>query len=414
MNTELFIAKRIFRGKGSDNRFSKPIINIAVVGIALGIVVMIIALAVVSGFKKEIRNKVIGFGSHIQITNYDANYSFESIPIDKNQDFYPKLSEIEGINHVQIFATKAGIIKTDNEIQGVVFKGVGPDFDWSFFSDNLFEGKCFSVNDTLKTNDVLISKSIASMLNLTVGDDFIAYFIQDPPRTRKFSVSGIYKTGLVEFDDIFVITDIGHVQKLNDWTKNQISGFEVLIDNYNEIDEMTEIVRRQAGFRFYEDGSKLKIQSIIEKYPHFFDWMRLFDTNVWVILILMTTVAGFNMVSGLLIIILERTRMIGILKAIGAENFSIRKIFLYNAVFLIAKGMIWGNTIGIIICLLQKYTEVLKLDSASYYVDTVPVNINIIHLLLLNVGTLIATFAMMIIPSMIISRISPIKAIKFN
>lgn len=375
---------------------------------------MIISIEVVTGFKKEIRNKVIGFGSHIQIINYDANYSFESVPINKNQDFYPQLIKNEKIKHVQIFATKPGIIKTDEEMQGVVFKGVGSDFDWSFFSSNLIDGKCFSVVDTSKTNDVVISASIAGMLKLKVGDSFIAYFIQDPPRTRKFTVSGIYKTGLVEFDEIFVLADIGHVQKLNDWTKEQVSGFEVIIDDFDDLDEMTAFVNKKAGFRFFEDGSKLKVQSIIEKYPHFFDWMRLFDTNVWVILVLMTTVAGFNMVSGLLIIILERTKMIGILKAVGAENMSIRKIFLYNAAFLIGKGMFWGNLIGISICLVQKYTGLISLDPESYYVDTVPININIIHLLMLNAGTLIATFGMLIVPSMIISRISPIKAIQFN
>ncbi len=413
MNTELYIARRIFSNKEIKPRISRPIVNIAVIGIALGFIIMILAISIVSGFKKEIRQKVVGFGSHIQITNYDANYSFETVPISKNQDFYPGITYIKGIKNIQIFATKVGVLKTDTEIQGVILKGIGSDFDWSFFEKNIVEGKSFRVSDTAKTNKILISKKIASLLNLKVGDKLSAYFIQDPPRIRKFHIEGIYETGLMEFDEMFAIVDIGHVQKLNDWDNDQISGFEILINDYNELDNMKMAVFNIAGTKFDKTGSKLKVQSVKEKYPYFFAWIRLFDTNVWVILILMTLVAGFNMVSGLLIIILERTKMIGILKSIGAENASVRKIFLYNAMFLTGKGLLWGNVIGIAICLLQHYTGLFPLDPESYYVNTVPINLNISSILLLNIGTLLVTTIMMVIPSFVITKISPIKAIQF-
>ncbi len=413
MNTELYIARKIFSNKEGD-RISRPIVNIAIIGIALGLIVMILTITIVAGFKSEIRQKVVGFGSHIQITNYDTNLSFETKPVSKNQDFYPSIEKKDGIKHIQVFATIPGVIKTNNEIQGIILKGIDKDFDWSFFNKNIVEGSSFAVSDTGKTNKTIISKTLANMLNLKTGDTYYSYFIQEPPRVRKFVVEGIYETGLLEFDKIFVFADIAHVQKLNNWTGDMISGFEVLIDNYDELDEMEHLVFNEAGTKFDNNGNKLKVQSIKRRYPHFFAWIKLFDTNVWVILILMTVVAGFNMVSGLLIIILERTRMIGILKSLGAENFSIRKIFLYNAAFLTGKGMIWGNIAGIGLCLIQYYTGFIKLDASSYYVDRVPIEINLLSLLLLNLGTLIATIAMIVIPSIVISRISPVKAIRFN
>ncbi|MBI9055649.1 MAG: ABC transporter permease [Bacteroidales bacterium] len=414
MNTELFIAKRIFSDKSVKKSISQPIMTIAIVGIALGLAVMILSVAIVTGFKSEISNKIIGFGSHIQIVNYDTNISFETEPINKAQSFYADINNLMGIKNIQEFAIKAGIIKTKTDIQGVVLKGVGADFDWSFFDQNLVDGKSFRVNDSSKTDDILISKFIANLLKLNVGDKIIAYFIQDPMRMRPFVISGIYETSLAEFDEKFALIDIKHIQRLNNWNENQISGFEVLINDFSRLDKMTEDVRDIVGFHFNPDGSKLKVLSIKEKYPQMFEWLKLTDMNVWVILILMIAVAGFNMISGLLIIILERTSMIGILKAMGTKNWSIRKIFLYQSGFIISKGLIWGNIIGLLICFLQFQFQIFKLDPTSYYLEAVPINLKVWHILALNVGTLFITVLMLIIPSYIISRLSPEKTIKFN
>jgi len=414
LNTEFFIAKRIISGSGENKKISKPIISIAIIGIALGLAVMILSVAIVTGFKNEIRNKVIGFGAHVQIVNYDSNLSYETKPIDKNSAFYKFKNAIIGINHIQTFATKAGIIKTQENIQGIVLKGIGSDFDWSFFNQNIVKGESFLVEDSVKSDKILISKSLASMLQLNVGDDVQMYFIQEPPRMRKFVVSGIYKTSLEEFDKLYAIVDISHIQKLNGWTENQVSGYEILVDEFSQIDEIAYNLYGLVANTFNSDGSMLTVTTVKEKNPQIFDWLELQNLNVWVILVLMTIVAGFNMVSGLLIIILERTSMIGVLKSFGTSNWSIRKIFLYNAAFLIGKGMFWGNLIGILICILQSYFGIIKLDPTTYYVDTVPINLNILHLVLLNLGTLFITFIMMILPSYIITRIKPIKAIQFN
>lgn len=414
MNTELFIAKRLISGEKSSTRISRPIVFIAIIGISLGLAVMIIATAIVTGFKNEIRDKVIGFGAHIQILNYDSNTSFETKPVIKNQEFYPQMVNLPGIKHIQVFGTKAGIIKTETDIQGVVLKGVGSDFDWTFFKRNLTDGVAFRVTDTIKTNKVLISKYIAQLLKLKVGDSFSMYFVQEPPRIRKFTVSGLYETSLEEFDKIYVIADIGHIQKLNNWSDNEVSGFEILLDNFEDLEEMTWVVQQEVGFGFEEDGSRLKIRNIIRKYPQIFDWLNLQDMNVWIILILMLIVAGFNMVSGLMILILERTNMIGILKAVGTQNWSIRKVFLYQSAYLVAKGLFYGNIIGIGLCLLQHYFGIIKLDESSYYLSTVPINFNLLYILGLNLGTLLLTVLMLIIPSYLISRISPVKAIRFD
>ena len=414
LNTELFIAKRIFTDKTVKKGISQPIMSIAIIGMALGLAVMILSVAIVTGFKTEISNKVIGFGSHINVVNYDTNISFETEPINKEQSFYGDIKELVGIKNIQEFAIKAGIIKTKTDIQGIVLKGINSDFDWSFFDQNLVDGESFRITDSTKTNDILISKYLANALKLKVGDKITAFFIQDPPRMRPFVISGIYETSLAEFDERFAMVDIKHIQRLNEWNENQISGFEILINDFSKLDKMTEDVRDIVGFHFNPDGSKLKVLSIKDKYSQIFDWLDLTDTNVWIILILMIAVAGFNMISGLLIIILERTNMIGILKAMGTKNWSIRKIFLYQSGFIVSKGLFWGNLIGLIICFLQVKFQIFKLDPESYYLAAVPINLNIWHVLALNAGTLIITVLMLIIPSYIISRLSPEKTIKFN
>lgn len=414
MNTELFIARRIIFSSDREKKISRPIVRIAIISTALGLCIMIIAVAIVTGFHSEITNKVVGFGSHLQIINYDSNISFETKPVNKNQEFYPAMDSVPGVKHIQVFGIKAGIIKTETDIQGVLLKGVGSDFDWTFFDNCMVEGEHFIVNDSAKTNDIVISQSLALLLKLNLGDNIIMYFVQKPPRMRKFTISGIYKTSLEKFDNIFILADIGHIRKLNSWTDDQVSGFEVIIDDYEKIDEMTGAVRDIAGYQFNDEGDRLKVMSVKEKNPDIFDWLELLNMNVWVILILMILVAGINMISGFIILILERTNMIGVLKALGAENWSVRKIFLYNAAFLISKGLLWGNLIGIVLCLVQYYFGIIKLDPASYYMDTVPVNLKLIHVVLLNAGTLLVTVLMLIIPSYMITKISPVKAIRFN
>ena len=415
MNTEFFIAKRIISEKKEKKGISQPIVTIAVIGISLGLAVMILAIAIASGFKTEISNKLIGFGSHIQIINYDTNISYETVPIKKDQPFFEDVKNLKGVKQIQQFGIKAGIIKTKSQdIHGVVLKGVGTDFDWSFFEQSIVAGKTFRVDDTSRTNKIIISEHIANLLKLKPGDKIAAYFIQDPPRMRVFSISGIYNTSLAEFDEKFIIVDLGHIQRLNNWNKNQISGYEVIIDDFSQIDKVARDVRDIVGFNFVPSGAKLKVQNIKEKYPQMFDWLNLTDMNVWIILILMTAVAGFNMVSSLLILILERTNMIGILKAIGTQNWSIRKIFLYQSAFLISKGLFWGNLIGIAICFIQMKFQLFSLDPSSYYLEAVPINLKLWHILALNLGTLFVTVLMLVIPSYIISKLSPEKTIRFE
>ena len=400
--------------KDGNRHISGSLVNVAVFGIALCIAVMIVAIAILTGFKKEIRNKVVGFGSHIQIVNYDSNTSYETQPISKNQDFYPELVNTKGIVHVQEFATKAGIIKTNKEIQGVVLKGIGPDFDWSFFKQNMVEGKPFTVNDSVKTNSVVISKKLAKLLKLKLDDSFAMYFIQNPPRMRKFKICGIYETSVEEIDKVFVLVDIGHIRKLNNWEDDKISGYEINVGDFDKIDEMTLKVNDIVGYSLSEKGTALRVMGIKEKYPQLFDWLNLQDMNVIIILVLMFVVSGFNMISGLLILILDRTNMVGLLKALGSNNKSLREIFIFESGYLILKGLFWGNLFGIGLCLLQSYTGFLKLDPTSYYINHVPININLWHILLLNAGTMVITILMLILPSYIISKFSPAETIRYS
>ncbi len=414
MNIELHIAKRLVNAGERKKSISGPIVTIAVAGIALGLAVMILAVSIVTGFKKEISNKVIGFGSHIQITNFDSNISFETTPVSTNQPFLPEIRQIPEVRHIQPFATKAGIIRTRDDIQGVVLKGIDQSFDWSFFEQNMTAGRRIEISDTITSNQAVISQTIASLLRLEVGDPFNMFFVQDPPRARRFNVSGIYETGLEELDRIFVLADLRHIQRLNDWEDDQVSGFEILLDDFDNLERVTMEVNDLAGYVFTEDMSRLRIASISSKYPQFFDWLELLDMNVWVILTLMVIVAGFNMVSGLLILILERTGMIGILKAMGLDNTRLRKIFLYQSAFLIAKGLLWGNLLGVGLSLIQHYTGFIKLDQASYFIATVPINLKMTDLLMLNIGTMVITIVMLIVPSYIIGRIDPDKTIRFD
>lgn len=416
MNTELFIARRLFSSKEQSQKMSRRIIRLAVAGISLGMMVMILSVAIVTGFQQEIEVKVNGFAAHLQLVNYDSNLSYQTKSIQKDQPFLDDLKAMPFIKHVQQYATKPGMIKTADEIQGVVLKGVAPDFDWSFFEKNKVAGAKIKL-DSLRSNQVWISEQISNLLKLKVGDSFRMYFLntnERTPRIRQFEVGGIYRTGLEEFDLMFVLIDIRHIQSLNSWTENEISGYEIFANDLNEVDEAEYQVRDLVLENLHDDDSLLRVINIKRKYPYIFDWLNLLDMNVWIILVLMVLVAGFNMVSGLLVIILERTQMIGVLKSLGAANVNVRKIFLYLSSFLIGEGLLWGNVLGIIVGLAQHYFQIIHLDPMSYYVDTVPINISVLDLLLLNVGALAVTILMLVGPSYFVSRIAPEKTIRFE
>ena len=414
MNLPYFIAQKIIKGRREGTSFSRPVNVIAIIGISMGLAVMILAVSILTGFKQQIRDKIVGFGSNIQILNFDTNLSLETVPVSDTMPFIPELRKMRGISHIQVFATKAGIIKTGDAIQGVVLKGIGSDFDWRFFESNIVDGSVFSVTDTSRSNDVIISKKISDMLRLKKGDSFAMYFVQDPPRSRKFTVSGIYETSLEEFDKMYVYCDIGHIKRLNGWEDDQVSGFEIFIDDFDNLDGITKAVRDVVGYRLVENEPQFRVTNIRQRYPQIFDWLNFQDLNVIIIITLMLLVAGFNMISGLLILILEKTNMIGILKALGSENGTIRKIFLYQAAYLIGKGLLWGNIIGIGLALIQLKTGLITLDPSSYYIKMVPVNLELSHILLLNAGTMAAIILMLLIPSQLISRIAPVKAIKYD
>lgn len=388
--------------------FSRPIVIIAIISIALGLSVMFLSIAILSGFQKEIREKVIGFGGHIQVTSFEENQSFEPKPIRKDQEFLSSLNNLDGIRHIQVFATKAGIIKTDDQIQGVVLKGVGSDFDWSFFNSKIKEGRHFLATDTGRTDEVIISRKLCNLLTLKLHDDLRMYFIAgDHVLGRKFSIVGIYETGLEEFDDLYVLGDIHHIRRLNRWEPGEVGGLEILIDDFNEIDRLGKSVYQSIGFNL--DASTIK-----QLYPQIFDWLALQDINVLIILILMILVAGITMISTLLILILERTNTIGVLKALGMNNRSVRKIFLYQSVFIIGLGLLFGNIAGFGLAFLQKSFGLITLPQESYYMSVVPIYLDGWNILILNLGTLLICYLMLIIPSMIITRITPIKAIRFN
>ncbi len=372
------------------------------------------AVAIITGFKRDISAKVTGFGAHIQILNLDSNLSYETIPVPARLESLDKVSEMEGVRNIQPFAIKAGIIKTGEEIHGAVLKGIDKNYDWSFIKAHLIEGEIFRLNDSLRSNEVVLSRQTADLLKLGLGDKFTMYFIQEPPRARTFTIEGIYSTSLEEFDRLYIYADIRQVQRLNNWHEGEVSGHEVLLEDREGLSEMAVQIREEIGFDFLEDGSRLRVETIEEKYTQIFDWLNLQDLNVVVLIILMLVVAGFNMISGLLILILERTNMIGILKGLGCTNVSIRKIFLYQSAYLTLIGLAWGNLIGLGLCYAQKYFNLVPLDPSSYYLDTVPINLNLIHILLLNLGTMIITILFLILPSMIISRISPDKSIRFG
>lgn len=411
MKIEYFIAKRLITAKDHKSSISAPIIKIAITAIAIGIIMMIVSIATGTGLQQKIRQKVAAFNGHVIISNYNNNQSDVSTePLSINQSFYPKFKNIEGINHIQAVASKDGIIRTENAFEGIIYKGVGKDYQWNNLQEYLVSGRIPDVSSNLN-QEVLISQYLANRLELKLGDSFNTFFIKEEankiPNSRRFKIVGIYNSGFQEFDAAYIIGDIRHIQRINKWKPNQIGSFEVFIDDFTQIKEKGEEI-------YNETSSTLDSKTIVEKYYYIFDWLKLFDFNIIVILIIMIAVSTINMVVALLVLILERTQMIGILKSMGANNWTIRKIFLYNAFYLIIRGLFWGNLIGISLLLIQKYFGIIKLNPESYYVNQAPVEINLLYIVALNLGTVIICLFVLLIPSYIITKISPAKTIRFE
>ena len=411
MNLEYFIAKRLIAAKSRKSSISAPIIKIAVSAIAIGMIMMIVSVATGIGLQHKIREKVSAFNGHIIISNFDDNQSEVSLrPISTKQNFYPKFNSVDGISHIQAVATKAGIIRTENAFEGIIFKGVGKDYQWKNIQDYMISGRVPNVKSKLNS-EIIISQFLADRLDLKVGDNFNTFFMKDEgnklPNLRVFKVVGIYSSGFQEFDATYMIGDIRHLQRINKWKSDQVGSFEVFLNDFNEIESKGQQV-------YAETGSTLNTKTILEKYTYIFEWLKLFDFNIIIILGVMILVATINMVVALLVLILERTQMIGILKALGADNTSVRKIFLYNAFYLIIRGLFWGNIIGIGLLLIQQQFGIITLNPENYYVNVAPVYINWLYILLLNLGTIAICLTVLLIPSWIITMISPVKAIRFE
>jgi len=410
LNFELFIAKRIIGSKTYKSSVSAPIIKIGIAAIAIGIVVMLIAIATGLGLQQKIRDKVVAFNGHILIDNYDTNASDESqVPISIDQEFYPEFTAIPEVSHIQGTASKFTVIRTTTDFEGVFVKGVGADYKWDYFQEFLVEGRLPDFTAKLN-NEILISTYLANRLGFKIGDTFQTVFgenLQRPPRIRTFEVVGIYNSGFKELDEKFCIADIRHIQRLNKWKNNEVGTFEVFIDDFSEIDTI--------GLKVYREiPSLLKSVTVKEKYASIFEWIKIFDTNTYIIIAIMILVAGINMITALLVLILERTQMIGILKALGTNNWTVRKVFIYNASYLIGLGLLWGNAIGLGLLMLQKYFKLFPLNPDTYYVTEAPVYISLDYILLLNLGTFLLCMLMLLIPSVIISKIAPVRAMRFD
>jgi lipoprotein-releasing system permease protein len=414
LRPEYFIADKINSGGVSGKNLAGPVLKVAVAGIIIGMVVMILSLAIGNGFKKEIREKIIGFGSHIQVVNYDFNLSYEANPITHDAQLVEALHGIPGVLNVQRFATKPGLIKTDDEMQGVILKGIGADYAATFLSSILTEGQLPDTKSEQPSTEILISETLSQLLHLKVGDPIFMFFFQDQIRARRYTISGIYNSHLPDLDKLYVIADIRQIQRLNNWEEEQIAGYEIIIDDFDQIDQRGMAVYNTTAAYISPEGNLLRTQTIRQTQPQIFGWLDLLDMNIAVIILLIVLVAGFNMISGLLILILERTNMIGILKALGMSDWPLRRIFLYLATRIAVRGLVWGNIIGISIALIQKQFGILELDPANYFLSTVPILLTPLHLLLLNAGAVVVIFLMMIGPSYLAARISPVKAIQFE
>ncbi|WP_289663356.1 ABC transporter permease [Flavobacterium panacagri] len=411
MNLEYFIAKRLIAAKDNKSSISAPIVKIAISAIAIGMIMMIVSVATGIGLQKKIRDKVSAFNGQIIISNFDNNNSEVTIvPISKKQNFYPNFKSIPEVSHVQAIATKAGIIRTENAFEGIVFKGVGADYDWNSINEYIVGGKLPDFTKAVN-EDVVISKFLADRLNLKVGDQFNTFFVKEEqgklPNSRRFKIAAIFNSGFQDFDATYIIGDIRHIQRINKWNEDQVGAFEIFVKDFDEI--------KNVGNQVYQEiNSNLDAKTIVEKYSYIFDWLKLFDFNIVIILAIMILVATINMIVALLVLILERTQMIGILKSMGSNNGAVRKIFLYNAFYLILRGLLWGNLIGISILLIQQQFGIVQLNPENYYVNQAPVYLNWIYILLLNLLTVGVCFLVLLIPSYIITKISPVKAIRYD
>lgn len=403
--------------KVHKSSISAPIIKIAISAIAIGMIMMIISVATGIGLQQKIREKVSAFNGHIIISNFDdAQSEVSSTPISTKQDFYPKFTSVPGISHIQAVAGKSGIIRTENAFEGIVFKGVGKDYKWNLLEEYLVDGKLPDVSAGLN-EQVLISEFLANRLELKAGDRFNTFFLKEEanqkPNLRVFEIAGIYNSGFQEFDATYIIGDIRHIQRINKWKADEVGAFEVFVDDFDKISEVGDAVYANT-FNAADASKSLDTQTIVNKFYYIFEWLTLFDFNIIVILVVMIVVATINMVVALLVLILERTQMIGILKALGANNWNIRQIFLYNAGYLILRGLFWGNLIGISLIVIQQQFGIVTLNPENYYVTEAPVYINWLYLLLLNVGTIVVCLVVLLIPSYLITKISPVKAIRFD
>lgn len=415
MNFPLYIARKIYNDQGDKRKVSRPVIRIATLGVAIGLAVMLISVSVVLGFKHTIRDKVIGFGSHITVGDFLTIQGSDQYPIEMGDSMMNVLKSIKGVDKVQRYAMKQGILKTDSDFLGVMFKGIAEEYDTTFLHNNMVEGTIPTFSSEASKQQIVISKMIADQLHLHAGDRLFAYFFSNNGvRPRKYTIAGIYQTNLTMFDKMICFTDLYSAVKLNGWESDQASGAELTVKDFNKLDEVADILTHRVNRSSDKYGETYSSATIQQNYPQIFSWLDLLDLNVWIILTLMVCVAGFTMISGLLIIILERTNMIGVLKALGARNKTVRHTFLWFAVFIIGKGLLIGNIIGIGLILLQKYTGLIHLDPATYYVSTVPVELNIPIILLINIATLLVSVFVLIAPSYLISHIHPAKSMRYE
>ena len=416
MNLPLFIARHIYGNEDGHRKVSRPAIKIATIGVAIGLAVMIVTVSVVLGFKHTIRAKVVGFGSHIQLANVrSVIMSADGYSVCIGDSLLRELADIDGVSHAARVAMAQGILKTDDDFLGVLFKGVGPEYDTSFLGESLVDGQLPAFCDTASSYPVVVSKSMADKLHLAVGDRIHAYFIgYENVRTRRFTVSAVYQTNMKRFDDLVCITDIFATQKLNGWTADECSGAELQVGDFSRLDEVNRSVALAVKGQFDANGNLMAPQTITSVYPQVFSWLDLLDINVWIILVLMIAVAGITMISGLLIIILERTQMIGILKALGARNATVRHTFLWFAVFIVGRGMIWGNVVGVCLVLLQQHTGIITLDPQTYYVSQAPMELNVPLIVLLNGVTLLTCLLVLVGPSYLVSHIRPSRSMRYE
>lgn len=411
---ESFIARRLYKNEQGSRRVSRPAVLIAQAGVALGLAVMLLTIAVSFGFKHEVREKAVGFSAHLHISNYESAQEYEALPVAADTSLLHTLRSMRGVEHVQRYATKPGVFRTDDNFMGYVLKGVGEDYDLSFYAQYLREGVLPQFSDSIASGNVLISRVIADKLQLGVGDRVDSYFLQGSMRARRYTIAGIYETGFSDYDRLFVITDLKAVQALNRWEADQVAGIEVQLTDFSKVEDMSWELSTILDRTEDKYGEEYLVQSVTDINPGLFAWLDVLDMNVWLILALMIGVAAFTMISGLLILIIERTQFIGILKALGASDASVRKAFLYLAMLIIGKGMLWGNIVGLGLCAIQKLTHVIPLDPANYYLDCVPIEFNWLFIIAVNVAMFVLSVLVLIVPSHLISRIYPTKAMRFE